>query len=339
MYSLEVVHAEASQVYDIDLVIPCLNEAEFAQTLIKEIEYTIKNGIHYLSGPKPVFSIIIIDDGSVDATADIFADLLAHSDMFLRKSILRFSRNFGKESALVAGLAHCKGEASIILDADLQDPPGLIFEMISAWAKGSQVVNAIRKDRSSDSLLKRIPAALFYLTFAKFSHLKISFNASDFRLLDQVAVKAILECPERIRFSKGFFAWIGFEQTDIYYPRPARQIGESKWTTWKLWNYALDGLFNFSTAPLRIWSYIGIACLLLSFSQGLYVLLRVLYFGIEVPGYASLFLAIIFLGGLQLVGIGIIGEYVGRIYIESKRRPHYIIREIIELAEISSERS
>ena len=318
--------------HNIDLVFPCWNEAESAPSLLKELEDVIKGQMQGISYPKIIFSIVIVDDGSVDGTAAVFSHLLSRSDVFLRRSIISLSRNFGKESALVAGLAHCKGEASIILDADLQDPPELIFEMISAWLKGSKVVNAIRKERSSDSLLKRASAALFYLIFAKFSHLRISFNASDFRLLDKIAVKAVLDCPERVRFSKGFFAWIGFEQVDVYFSRPARKMGATKWGWWRLWNYALDGVFNFSTAPLRIWSYVGVGCLLLSFLHGLYVLLRALFFGIDVPGYASLFLAVIFLGGLQLIGIGLIGEYVGRIYIESKKRPHYVIREIAELS-------
>jgi glycosyltransferase involved in cell wall biosynthesis len=313
-----------------DLVIPCLNEAASATQLIREIEKAIAE-----AKQKPNdninFGIIIIDDGSKDKTTAVFSDLLSSSETFARRTILSFSRNFGKEAALNAGLAHCHGDACIILDADLQDPPILLKAMIDAWRDGYKVVNAVRKDRASDSLLKRFTASVFYSFFARISHLEIQFNASDFRLLDRAVICAILACPERVRFSKGFFAWVGFDQTNIYFKRPERLIGTSKWGSWKLWNYALDGIFNFSTAPLRIWSYVGLTVTILTFIQAIIVLFRTIILGIDLPGYASLFLAVTFLGGLQLLGVGIIGEYVGRIYMESKRRPHYILQEIIEL--------
>ena len=318
--------------YIIDLVIPCLNEAASAPSLVQELSNTLKQTGGLYPQDEVQFGIIIVDDGSQDDTTSTFTKLLTQSDGFVRRSILRLSRNFGKEAALLAGLAHCRGHACILLDADLQDPPALIHEMVAAWMDGNKIVNAVRRDRSSDGIFKRFTAATFYSVFARFSHLAVKLNASDFRLLDRTAIKAILDCPERIRFSKGFFAWVGFEQTDIYFTRPVRETGETKWSSWKLWNYALDGIFNFSTAPLRIWSYIGFTFMMITFIYGLYVFFRVLMLGVELPGYASLFLAVTFLGGLQMLGIGIIGEYVGRIYIESKRRPHYILREVIDLA-------
>jgi polyisoprenyl-phosphate glycosyltransferase len=315
----------------IDLVIPCFNEAATAPHLVREIEAVILKAKLDLD-PDIEFGIIIIDDGSKDETRSVFSFLLKGSQAFGRRTILSFSRNFGKEAALNAGLEYCQGDACIILDADLQDPPSLIHEMIKAWIVGYKVVNAVRVDRASDSAVKRITAQAFYSVFARVSHLDIQFNSSDFRLLDQTVVNAILSCPERVRFSKGFFAWVGFQQTSIYFKRPERQAGSSKWGGWKLWNYALDGIFNFSTAPLRIWSYVGFSVTFLTFIQGFIVLFRTVFLGIELPGYASLFLAVSFLGGLQLMGIGIIGEYIGRIYMETKCRPHYILKEVIELA-------
>jgi hypothetical protein len=176
--------------------------------------------------------------------------------------------------------------------------------------------------------MKRLSSEGFYSLFLKLSKLQVQFNASDFRLLDRDAVEAILGCEERVRFSKGFFAWIGYQQKNIYFKRPARSSGTTKWGSWKLWNYALDGIFNFSTAPLRIWSYLGVIVTSAAFIVGLSAVVRVIFYGIDVPGYASLFFAVTFLGGLQLIGIGVLGEYVGRSYLEAKRRPHYVIKSV-----------
>jgi glycosyltransferase involved in cell wall biosynthesis len=315
------------QTRSIDLLIPCHNEAASAAALLEALNTTIQTfqqphqfSIH--------FDLIIVDDGSSDQTCQRFEQLIRESKEIRQGSIISLSRNFGKEAAMLAGLNHCEGDACIILDADLQDPPSLIPEIIYAWLEGYQVVNAVRHDRSSDSLLKRLSSEGFYTLFLKLSKLKVQFNASDFRLLDRAAINAIAACQERVRFSKGFFAWVGFEQKNIYFKRPARHTGPSKWSIWKLWNYALDGIFNFSTAPLRIWSYIGLFVTTAAFIVGLTSVIRVLFFGIDVPGYASLFFAVTFLGGLQLMGIGILGEYVGRSYLESKRRPHFVIKKI-----------
>ena len=313
----------------LDLIIPCFNEETSAPHLVKEIEAVVK-GVRENSRRDISFGVIIVDDGSIDNTQGVFSSLLKRSAIFDRASMLCLSRNFGKESALNAGLQYCSADACIILDADLQDPPSLLQAMIDAWLEGYKIVNAVRKDRSSDSFLKRYSAHAFYSIFAKISHLDIQFNASDFRLLDRVVIDSILACTERVRFSKGFFAWVGFNQKNIYFERPERLKGSSKWGSWKLWNYALDGIFSFSTAPLRIWSYIGIGFTTTSLCYGAYILIRVLAFGIELPGYASIMLVMIFLGGLQLAGMGIIGEYIGRIYLETKRRPHYITREVID---------
>jgi glycosyltransferase involved in cell wall biosynthesis len=319
-----------SQIKQIDLVIPCLNESESAPRLVAELE-RVASSQKYHNAVQ--FNVIIIDDGSNDDTANVFGLLLERSNVFNQAIIVSLSRNFGKEAALTAGLAHCTGNACVILDADLQDPPYLIHEMIDQWRQGSIVVNAVRRKRDSDNLAKRLTANLFYVVFMRASHLDIQFNASDYRLLDQVAINAIQAFPERVRFSKGFFAWVGYKQTNIYFDRPSRSTGKTKWKTWRLWNYALDGIFSFSTAPLRIWSYIGCFVTILSFMQGSFVLFRTIVLGIDIPGYASLFSAVTFLGGLQLMGIGIIGEYIGRIYIESKHRPHYIIKNTVRYSQ------
>ncbi len=311
----------------IDLLIPCHNEEESAEALIQALDTTIQGFDLYKQG-EVQFHIVIVDDGSSDKTCQVLERLIHQSHSLASGSIISLSRNFGKEAAMLAGLRNCGGDACIILDADLQDPPSLIPTMVEAWLEGYQVVNAVRHDRSSDGLMKRLSSEWFYSLFLKLSKLQVQFNASDFRLLDRDAIQAILACEERVRFSKGFFAWIGYQQKNIYFKRPARSSGTTKWGSWKLWNYALDGIFNFSTAPLRIWSYIGVVVTTAAFLVGLSAVVRVLFFGIDVPGYASLFFAVTFLGGLQLIGIGVLGEYVGRSYLEAKRRPHYVIKTV-----------
>jgi glycosyltransferase involved in cell wall biosynthesis len=322
-----------ASVRSIDLLIPCHNEAEGAAELLAAINVTVKE-LQQPSSPgggEIHFRLIIVDDGSTDETCQLFEQLIPESESLEGGLIISLSRNFGKEAAILAGLTHCHADACIIMDADLQDPPALIGPMIGAWLEGYEVVNAVRHDRSEDSLMKRVSSEGFYSVFLRLSKLKIQFNASDFRLLDRVAMDAIISCQERVRFSKGFFAWVGFRQKNIYFKRPARHTGTSKWGSWKLWNYALDGIFSFSTAPLRVWSYIGLVVTAAAFVVGLTAVIRVLFFGIDVPGYASIFFAVTFLGGLQLMGIGILGEYVGRSYLETKRRPHYLIRTIAKV--------
>lgn len=322
----QIFNSEA--VKTIDLLIPCHNEEESAEALIQALDDTIQQFDLYQKGDIQ-FHVVIVDDGSSDNTCLVFERLIRGSSCLTGGLIISLSRNFGKEAAMLAGLRNFRADACIILDADLQDPPSLIPTMVEAWLEGYQVVNAVRHDRSSDGLMKRLSSEGFYSLFLKLSKLQIQFNASDFRLLDRDAVEAILGCEERVRFSKGFFAWIGYQQKNIYFKRPARSSGTTKWGSWKLWNYALDGIFNFSTAPLRIWSYLGVFVTSAAFIVGLSAVVRVLFFGIDVPGYASLFFAITFLGGLQLIGIGVLGEYVGRSYLEAKRRPHYVIKKMM----------
>jgi glycosyltransferase involved in cell wall biosynthesis len=314
----------------IDCLIPCYNEETCIPSLLDELDLAIVKLRQEIKLPLKI-GIVIVNDGSRDSTATTAANELQTHDCFTGKVIVNLSRNFGKEAALLAGLRCCDSDACIILDADLQDPPILMIEMVNLWLKGYKVVNAVRNDRTDDNPMKRLSAKGFYWLFDRSSHLRVQFNSSDFRLLDRAAINAILSCNESIRFSKGFFAWVGFDQANIYFKRPKRQGGETKWGGWKLWNYALDGIFSFSTAPLRVWSYLGIFVTLTAFSLGVVASIRTLFLGIDVPGYASLFTAVTFLGGLQLIGIGILGEYIGRIYIETKQRPQYVISGITRL--------
>lgn len=314
----------------VDLLVPCYNEQESAPFLLRELSATIQ-GFKKDSCKDLDFRLIIVDDGSTDQTVDTFDQLIRSNSDLAGGKIIQLSRNFGKEAAILAGLRHCEGAACIILDADLQDPPSLIPLMIEEWLQGYQVVNAVRSDRASDTYFKKVSSSAFYSVFLRLSKLKVEFNASDYRLLDRIAIDAILACEERIRFSKGFFAWVGFDQKNITFSRPHRKAGLTKWNQWKLWNYALDGILSFSTAPLRIWSYIGLMVTTVSFIVGLMAVFRVIFYGIDVPGYASLFFAVTFLGGLQLIGIGILGEYIGRTYVETKRRPVYLIKRMEEI--------
>ena len=239
--------------------------------------------------------------------------------------IINFSRNFGKEAALTAGLDKARGEAAIPIDVDLQDPPELIKELVARWREGYDVVLAKRANRTSDSFAKRVSADLFYKLNGKISNVDIPNNVGDFRLMSKRVVEALKQLPENQRFMKGLFAWVGFKTVVIEYVREKREAGQSSFNGWKLWNFALDGITSFSTLPLRIWLYIGALVSFLSFLYGSFIILKTLIFGVDLPGYASLAVIMLFLGGIQLIGIGILGEYIGRIYSESKRRPSYII--------------
>lgn len=270
------------------------------------------------------FEILFIDDGSSDSTMDEIRR--AHSKD-PRVRAISLSRNFGKEAALSAGLDHARGQAVVPMDVDLQDPPEVIGAMLEKWREGHDIVYGVRTDRETDSLPKRLTADLYYRAHNRLSNDKIPEHAGDFRLLDRKVVEVIREMPERNRFMKGLFAWAGFRQASVTYRRQPRQVGRSKFNYWKLWTFALDGITSASTVPLRVWSYIGGTVALLALAYALFVTIRTMIYGVQVPGYASLMVAILFLGGLQLLSLGILGEYVGRILIETKRRPLYVVRE------------
>jgi glycosyltransferase involved in cell wall biosynthesis len=241
--------------------------------------------------------------------------------------VINLSRNFGKEIALTAGLDHAAGQAIIPIDADLQDPPELIGEMIAKWREGYDVVYCTRRSREGETWLKRFTADYFYRIIGHLSQVTIPSNTGDFRLLDRRVVEALKQMPERNRFMKGLFAWVGFKQTALYFDRNPRFRGDTKWNYWKLWNFALDGITSFSLLPLKVWSYVGSIISLLSLLYAIYLVLRTLILGIDLPGYASLMVAILFLGGIQLIGLGVLGEYLGRVYEEVKNRPLYLVRE------------
>ena len=239
--------------------------------------------------------------------------------------MINLARNFGKELALTAGLDATRGRAVVPLDADLQDPPELIGEFLRLWREGYDVVYAVRDARDTDSWLKRTTANAFYAMLRRVSNVDIPPNAGDFRLMDARVVEALRGIRERNRFMKGLFSWVGFRQTSVGYQRPVRAAGKTKFNYWKLWNFALDGITGYSTVPLRVATYFGLIFALLAMLYGIYLLVRTMLWGTDVPGYASTMVAVIFMGGIQLVVLGIIGEYLGRLYSEAKGRPLYIV--------------
>ena len=299
----------------ISIIAPCYNEEETIEPFLRRIE-------EILTQINESYEIVFINDGSKDNTLNV---LLNAKQNFKNIRIINFSRNFGKEAALTAGLDKARGEAAIPIDVDLQDPPELIKELVAKWREGYDVVLAKRADRTSDSFAKRVSADLFYKLNGKISNVDIPNNVGDFRLMSKRVVEALKQLPENQRFMKGLFAWVGFKTVAIEYVREKREAGQSSFNGWKLWNFALDGITSFSTLPLRIWLYIGALVSFLSFLYGSFIILKTLIFGVDLPGYASLAVIMLFLGGIQLIGIGILGEYIGRIYSESKRRPSYII--------------
>jgi glycosyltransferase involved in cell wall biosynthesis len=305
----------------ISIIVPFYNEGEAVDCFYRELTRVIDP----LAMAR--FEVVCVDDGSRDDTLARLVDL-RHRDTRFR--VIELSRNFGKEAALTAGIDAALGEAVIPIDADLQDPPELIPEMIAAWQGGADIVLARRTDRSSDSLAKRKSSELFYRFHNKLSPIRIPENVGDFRLMNRAAVDALKQLPERQRFMKGLFAWIGFRTATLDYTRPPRAAGETKFNGWKLWNLALDGITSFSTTPLRMWTYFGGGCALLTFAYAIFIVTRTLVLGIDVPGYASLLVAVLFFGSLQLISVGVLGEYLGRIYIESKQRPAYLVRKIHE---------
>ena len=276
--------------------------------------------------PGEGWEILFVDDGSSDATLPA---ILAARQRHGAIRCLSLSRNFGKEAALSAGLDHVRGQAVVPIDVDLQDPPEVLDQMLDAWRAGNEVVLGIRRSRRTDGWLKRRTADLFYRAHNRLSHDKIPAHAGDFRLLDARVVEVIRAMPERNRFMKGLFAWGGFRQAMVEYDRVERAQGTSKFNYWRLWTLALDGITSSSTMPLRVWSYIGGAVALAALAYAAAIVVKTLIFGSGVAGYPSLFVAVTFLGGVQLLSLGVLGEYVGRILIETKGRPLYIVRDRI----------
>jgi polyisoprenyl-phosphate glycosyltransferase len=272
------------------------------------------------------YEILFVDDGSTDSTMLEIAAAHSNNPCIIAVSL---SRNFGKEAALSAGLDHARGLAVVPMDVDMQDPPEVLAEMLVKWRQGYDVVYGVRRSRASDSWSKRVSANLYYKFHNRLSADNIPEHAGDFRLLDRRVVDVIRNLPERNRFMKGLYSWSGFKQTGVEYERVEREVGQTKFRPLKLWSLAIDGITSSSTVPLRIWSYIGGIIALMSFGYALLIMFKTLVMGIAVPGYASLMVAVLFFGGLQLLSLGILGEYVGRIMIETKGRPIYVIREKI----------
>ena len=278
--------------------------------------------------------LVLIDDGSSDSTVSVIrAWQQDHPNAPV--TLLALTRNFGKEAAMLAGLdyANRRCAAAILIDSDLQHPPERIPAMVAAWRDGAEVVTAVRDDRDEESLMKVATASWFYRVFNRLvDSIQLQEGAGDFRLLSAPVVEAVTQMREATRFSKGLMPWTGYRSVEIPYSRVARAGGSSSWSSLKLWRYALDGIFSFSVKPLKVWGVIGVLISCVSFLYAALIVLRTLLFGSDLPGYASLIVAILFLGGIQLIGIGVLGEYIGRIYIDVKRRPHYFIRAVHENA-------
>ncbi len=301
----------------ISLVVPVFNEEAtipiFYNT-VREFEELKEHDVE----------IVFINDGSSDSTEAII-NALAVSDKLVVP--LSFTRNFGKEPALFAGLDNATGEAIIPIDVDLQDPIEVIHHLIAKWQAGADMVLAKRTDRSTDGRLKRKSAEWFYKLHNKISSPKIEENVGDFRLMSREVVENIKLMPERNLFMKGVLSWVGGNTDVVEYARAERVAGDSKFNGWKLWNLALEGITSFSTFPLRMWTYIGLFVAGLSFLYGAWMIFDTVVFGNPVRGYPSILVSILFLGGVQLIGVGVLGEYIGRIYVEVKNRPRYILKD------------
>jgi len=299
----------------LSIVVPCYNEEDVISIFLNKI-------FSVLAYVNKDFEIVFVNDGSRDNTLAVLKEKAQEYD---NVRVINLSRNFGKEAALTAGLDASRGEVVVPIDVDLQDPPELILDFIKKYEEGYDVVLGKRVDRTTDSFAKRISAEFFYKIHNKISDIEIPHNVGDYRLMSRRVVDELKKLPESQRFMKGLFAWLGFKTAVVEYKRDERIAGDSSFNGWKLWNFALDGITSFSTAPLRVWLYIGLVLAFISFIYGSWIILKTLLFGVDSPGYASIITVVLFLGGIQLMGIGILGEYIGRIYVESKNRPIYIV--------------
>jgi glycosyltransferase involved in cell wall biosynthesis len=304
---------------ELSLIIPCFNESEGIVAL--------SDALHRVMETLDAESveIVAVDDGSSD---DTFERLLSWREQCPEVQVIRLARNFGKEAAMTCGLHLASGRSVVILDADLQDPPELIPAMLERWRAGADMVLAHRSLRDEDGWFKRISAAAFYRLMGMLARNRVPANVGDFRLMDRRVVDALLHLPEKTRFMKGLMNYVGFKVEIIDYVRPARHTGVSRWSVWRLWNLALEGITSFSTAPLRAWGYLGFLFAFLALLYASFIVIRTLIWGVDVPGYASLATLILFFSGLQMFSIGILGEYLARIFIETKNRPLYVVQQI-----------
>ncbi|MGX5732657.1 glycosyltransferase family 2 protein [Bosea thiooxidans] len=302
---------------ELSVVVPVHNEAENLPLLIERLKSVLERAVSS-------WELVFVDDGSRDDTLEVIRRLNAGDP---RISAVSFSRNFGKEVAIAAGLDHAMGDAVVIMDADLQHPPETIPTFLAKWREGYLNVYGQRTDRESETRLKRNFAKIFYRIFSYFGETPLPEGAGDFRLLDRKAVDALRALPERARFSKGLYAWVGFRSIGVPFQVAEREHGQSKFRYRKLFSFAFDGLSSFSTVPLKVATWSGAVIALIATLTAVYFLLRTLFFGTDLPGFPSLIVSIMFFSGIQLVSLGLIGEYVGRIFAEVKRRPLYLIGE------------
>lgn len=324
---MNICHQDALP--EISVVVPLYNEEASCDAFFQQV-------LPILASVTPKYEVVCVNDGSSDRTKEHLADW-HYKDT--RIKVLNLTRNFGKEHALAAGLDHARGQAVIPMDADLQDPPEVIPEMVAKWREGHDVVLALRVDRRVDAPTKRLTASLFYRIMAWLSDVPVPANAGDFRLLDRRVVDAFCALPERTRFSKGLFAWLGFRQAEVRYMRRSRVAGASKWQYWRLWNLAIEGISSFSTLPLRIWTYLGVLVAACAMLFATFIVVRTLVLGVDVPGYASLVVLLSLFSGINMIGLGIVGEYLGRVFLEVKRRPLYLVRDSLGFANGEYERS
>ncbi|TVQ35498.1 MAG: glycosyltransferase [Wenzhouxiangella sp.] len=303
----------------LSVIIPCFNEADGIEALAHALEPVLA------AIDDQAYEVLLIDDGSRDQTLQRVEAWRARNP---RVHFIRLARNFGKEAAMSCGLHFAQGQAVVILDADLQDPPTLIPDMLSRWRDGADIVLAHRALRREDGWFKRVTAAAFYRVMGVLAGSAVPANVGDFRLMDRRVVDALLHLPEKTRFMKGLMNYVGFEIETIEYERPGRHSGQTRWSIWRLWNLALEGITSFSTAPLRAWGYLGFLFAALGLVYAVWIVVRTLLHGVDVPGYASLATLILFFSGLQLISIGIIGEYLARVFIETKNRPLYVVERM-----------
>ena len=301
----------------LSLVVPMFNEAGNLDRLFDRLAVVMADlGESY--------EIVCVDDGSRD---DTVARALEHRRRDPRIKVVELSRNFGKELALTAGLRHTSGQAVVMIDADLQHPPEVIKDMMREWRQGFEMVIAVRRHRDDESAVKRLAAKVFYEVFGRVSEVRLPPGAGDFRLLDRKVVKVLNAMPEHARFMKGLYAWVGFRQTIIPFDVAERSHGETKFNLFRLWRLAIDGITSFTSVPLKVWTFMGMLVASFALLYGLLFIVKTLILGIDVPGYPSLIVAITFFSGVQLISLGVIGEYLGRVFAEVKNRPLYVVRE------------
>jgi glycosyltransferase involved in cell wall biosynthesis len=303
----------------ISVVAPAYNEQE----VLEEFHGRVSAVLSGLGGD---YEIVLVNDGSRDNTLAIMHALRARDP---HVTVVDLSRNFGKEIALSAGLDHTKGEVVVVLDSDLQDPPELIPQMLEMWREGYEVIYGTRAVREGETWFKKATANYFYKVIKQVSRVDIPKNTGDFRLMSRRAVEALAKLREEHRFMKGLFAWVGFPSKALLYKRDPRAAGTTKWNYWKLWNLAIEGITSFTVAPLKVSTYLGLAIALLALVYAVIVIWKALFYSNPVPGYSSLMVVILFLGGVQLISVGLLGEYVGRIFNEVKRRPLYLLNRLL----------